>query len=70
MDTFPYETWDEALANAGAEGYFTFGPGGNFATIVLTIIGIIVMIAVYVTLVTTEDKRLREQVERLQQRDG
>ena len=69
MDTFPYETWDEALANAGAEGYFTFGPGGNFATIILTIIGFIVMIAVYVALVTSEDKRLTEQAESLSRGD-
>ena len=46
MDTFPFETWEEA-STAAVEtgvGYFTFGPGGNTATYVLVALGFVVMV--------------------------
>ena len=54
--------------------YFTFGPGSTFGTStsgvttsywILTIIGIIVMIAAFVAWVMTEDRKLKQQAARL-----
>lgn len=68
MDTFPYESWDEAIAAAqelGA-GYFTFGPGGNTATIILTVLGFLAMAATIVAGMVLEDRRLNEHAQRLE----
>lgn len=68
MDTFPFDSWDEAIAAAqemGA-GYFTFGPGGNTATIVVTLLGFLAMVATIVAGVLQEDRRLREHAQRLE----
>jgi hypothetical protein len=54
--------------------FFTFGPGSTFGTAtdgvstsywVLTIIGILVMIAAFVAWVVTEDRKLKQQAARL-----
>ena len=70
MDTFPYETWDEAFeaaVNDGA-GYFTFGPGGNTATYVLTVLGFVTMIVILVSWIRFEDRKLNEHARRLSSR--
>ncbi|MCP4224105.1 MAG: hypothetical protein GY773_12230 [Actinomycetia bacterium] len=69
MDSFPYDSWEEAATAAmeNGEGYFTFGPGGNAATIFLTILGIIFMLAVMVTFVVTENARLNEHAARIRE---
>ena len=70
MDTFPYETWDEAFdaaVNEGA-GYFTFGPGGNTGTYVLTVLGFLTMIFILVYWMRFEDRTLNEHVRRLSSR--
>jgi hypothetical protein len=54
--------------------YFTFGPGSTFGTStdgvstsywILTIIGILVMIAAFVAWVMTEDRKVKQQAARL-----
>ena len=67
MDTFPYESWEEAsqAAQELGEGFFTFGPGGNTATVILTILGIIVMVATIFGGVYLEDRNLEEHVKRI-----
>ncbi len=67
MDSFPYDSWEEAAAAAmeSGEGYFTYGPGGNAGTIFWTVLGIIFMVAVLLTFVVTEDSRLKQHAERL-----
>jgi hypothetical protein len=54
--------------------FFTFGPGSTFGTAtdgvstsywVLTILGILVMIAAFVAWVMTEDRKLKQQAARL-----
>lgn len=67
MDTFPYESWDEAMAAArdAGEGFFTFGPGDNAATVILTILGAIVMVGTLVLFVLTERYNLDEHVRRI-----
>ncbi len=67
MDTFPYESWEEAsqAAQELGEGFFTFGPGGNTATIILTILGAIVMVATVFAGVVLENRNLEEHAQRI-----
>lgn len=67
MDTFPFESWEEATTAAldSGAGYFTFGPGGNTATIVLVALGFIVMVVAIVGGIISEDKRLNAHAVRL-----
>jgi hypothetical protein len=67
MDTFPYESWEEAAQAAQelGEGFFTFGPGGNTATVILTILGAIVMVVTVFGGVVLEDRNLEEHVKRI-----
>lgn len=67
MDTFPYESWEEAIAAAkeSGEGFFTFGPGGNTATVILTILGALAMVVAIVAFVVTENRNLEEHVQRI-----
>lgn len=60
MDTFPYESWEDALTAAAenGEGYFTFGPGSSAAMWVITIIGIALMAAFLAWLFAHENKEL------------
>lgn len=69
MDSFPYDSWEEAAAAAmeKGEGYFTFGPGGNAGTIILTALGIIFTVAVLVTFIITENGRLNEHARRIRE---
>jgi len=67
MDTFPFETWDEA-SDAAVEtgaGYFTFGPGGNTGTYVLVTLGFVVMVVILIAWMRFEDGRLNEHARRL-----
>lgn len=68
MDTFPFESWEEAMTAAQETGaaYFTFGPGGNTATIVLTILGFLVMMWALIAWVVAEDRELAEHAKRLE----
>jgi cbb3-type cytochrome oxidase subunit 3 len=72
MDTFPYDSWDEAgnAAREAGEGFFTFGPGDNLATIVLVILMIAVTFLAFVFWVRTENRKLTEQAERLRASAG
>jgi hypothetical protein len=66
MNTFPYDSWEAALEAAdGTTGYFTWGPGGNAASIVLAIIGIAISVATALLVTTREDKLLNHAADRL-----
>ena len=67
MDTFPYTSWEEATQAAidSGAGYFTFGPGGNTATIVMVVLGFLVMMATIVGGTILEDRRLAAHAARL-----
>ena len=66
MNTFPYDSWEAALEAAdGTTGYFTWGPGGNTASVVLAIIGIAISVIAAVTITAREDKILNEAADRL-----
>ena len=69
MDTFPYESWDDAIAAAGADGsapYFTFGVGTGLT--ILTVLGIALMLMVAFYLVTNEARHLNHAADRLAQK--
>ena len=66
MNTFPYDSWEAALEAAdGTTGYFTFGPGGNTASVIISILAIVVSVTMAVLVTTREDKVLNEAAERL-----
>ena len=66
MNTFPYDSWDAALEAAdGTAGYFTWGPGGNTATVIVTILGIAISVISAVLVTTRENKLLTEAADRL-----
>ena len=69
MNTFPYDSWDAALEAAdGTTGYFTWGPGGNFATVLITLIGIVISVYAGVTVTRRENALLTESAERLSEK--
>ena len=72
MDTFPYDSWEEAIeaAAAGDVGYFTFGPGGNTAIIVITILGIILATWWMIQLTMSEAKHLNAKAAELNEKWG
>jgi hypothetical protein len=66
MNTFPYDSWEAALEAAdGTTGYFTWGPGGNTASVVLAILGIAISVIMAVMITAREDKLLNEAADRL-----
>ena len=66
MNTFPYDSWEAALEAAdGTTGYFTWGPGGNTASVVLAILAIAISVIMAVMITVREDKILNEAADRL-----
>ncbi len=66
MNTFPYDSWEAALEAAdGTTGYFTWGPGGNTASVVLAILAIAVSVIMAVMITAREDKLLNDAADRL-----
>ena len=66
MKTFPYDSWDAALEAAdGTTGYFTWGPGDNFASVLITLIAIVMSVYAAVTVTRRENALLTESAERL-----
>jgi len=66
MNTFPYDSWEAALEAAdGTTGYFTWGPGGNTASVVLAILGIAVSVIMAVMITAREDKLLNDAADNL-----
>lgn len=74
MNTFPYDTWAEALeasaASGGADGYFTWGPGGNTASFVLAFLGIALALLWSLWIIQYENKELSEAAHRLNDKWG
>ncbi len=66
MNTFPYDSWEAAIEAAdGTTGYFTWGPGGNFATVLITLIGIVISVYSAVMVTRRENALLNESAARL-----
>lgn len=68
MNTFPYDTWEEALEAGG--GYFTWGPGSNTASYVLAILGIVLTIAWTLWIVGFEKRTLDHAASELNEKWG
>lgn len=60
IDSFPFDEWSEDIA-----GFWTFGPGGSTGTWIMTILGIIVMVAAWIGWFVLEHRKLMAQADHL-----
>jgi hypothetical protein len=60
IDSFPFDEWTEDIA-----AYWTFGPENSTGTYILTVLGIILMVASLIAFVLLERKKLDAQAELL-----
>lgn len=60
IDSFPFEEWGE---DVGA--FFTFGPGNSTGVYILTVLGIILMVASLIGWVWLEDRKVSAQAQHL-----
>ena len=60
IDSSPIEEWGEQVSV-----FWTFGPDGSVGTWILTILGVIVMVAAWVGWVWLENQKLTRQAEAL-----
>jgi hypothetical protein len=65
IDSFPANEWSEEVA-----AYFTWGPGSSTGTYILTVLGIIVMIAAFIGWVWVENRKLWAQTDLLRAAGG
>ena len=65
IDSFPFDEWNEEI-----EAFWTFGPGGSTGTYILTVLGIIVMVAALVGWVWLEHRKLSAQAALLRAAGG
>ncbi len=56
IDSFPFDEWSEDIA-----AYWTFGPENSTGTYVLTVLGIILMVAALIGFVLLERRKLDAQ---------
>lgn len=69
MDSFPYDSWEEALADAdGTTGYFTWANGAG--SVVLAILGIALTLAWMAWITSNEDHHLNKHAEELNKKWG
>ena len=60
IDSFPFDEWTEDIA-----AYWTFGPENSTGTYVLTVLGIILMVASLIGFVLLERRKLDAQAQLL-----
>lgn len=60
IDSFPFDEWTEDIA-----AYWTFGPENSTGTYVMTVLGIILMVASLIGFVMLERRKLDAQAELL-----
>jgi hypothetical protein len=65
IDSFPFDEWSEDIT-----AFWTFGPGSSTGTYVLTVLGIILMVAALVGWVWLENRKLTAQAELLRAAGG
>jgi hypothetical protein len=65
IDSFPYERWSEEIS-----AFWTFGPAGSTGTWVLTVLGILAMLAAFVGWVWVENRKLTAQRDALRAAGG
>jgi hypothetical protein len=65
IDSFPFDEWSEDITS-----FWTFGPENSTGTYVLTVLGIILMVAALIYWVWLENKKLAAQAELLRSAGG
>ena len=73
IDSFPYESWMNRAGDALNEdiaGFWTFGPGNSTGTYILTILGVVAMLASLVGWVWLENRKLAAQAALLRSAGG
>jgi hypothetical protein len=60
IDSFPFDEWTDDIA-----AYWTFGPENSTGTYILTVLGIILMVASLIAFVLLERKKLDAQAQLL-----
>ena len=65
IDSFPFDEWGDKI-----EAFWTFGPGGSTGTYILTVLGIILMVASIIGWVLLENRKLAAQAELLRAAGG
>jgi hypothetical protein len=64
FDAFPYDTWDEALADLAE--FWTYGGQGSTGTWIMTVLGIAAMVIAFIGFVWLENQKLARQQALLQ----
>ena len=65
IDSFPFDEWSEEITT-----FWTFGPEDSTGTYVLTVLGVILMVAALIYWVWLENKKLTAQAELLRGAGG
>ncbi|MGH3039107.1 MAG: hypothetical protein ACRDLZ_06845 [Gaiellaceae bacterium] len=65
IDSFPFDEWSEEITT-----FWTFGPENSTGTYVLTVLGIILMVAAIIYWVWLENRKLTTQAELLRGAGG
>lgn len=65
IDSFPFDEWSEDITS-----FWTFGPENSTGTYILTVLGIIFMVAALIYWVWLENRKLKAQAELLRSAGG
>jgi hypothetical protein len=65
IDSFPYDSWEDV-----ATTFWTFGPEDSTGTYILTVLGIILMVAAIIYWVWLENRKLTAQAQLLRGAGG
>jgi hypothetical protein len=59
FDAFPYDSWDEALADLAE--FWTFGGESSTGTYIMTVLGVAAMVLAFIGFVWLENQKLARQ---------
>lgn len=59
FDAFPYDSWDEALADLSE--FWTFGGESSTGTYIMTVLGVATMVLAFIGFVVLEKRKLERQ---------
>ena len=65
IDSYPFDEWSEEIT-----AFWTFGPNSSSGTYILTVLGIILMVAALIYWVWLENKKLTAQADLLRAAGG
>ena len=65
IDSFPFDEWTDDIS-----AFWTFGPGSSTGTYVLTVLGILLMVASFIGFVWLENRKLTAQAALLRAAGG